>query len=444
MLRRKIDSYLLNWKNNPDKKPLIVKGMRQIGKTTSIREFAKNYKCFIEINFYLQPKYKDIFSSYNANEIVKRISLLNPDIEIVEGDTLILFDEIQEYSDALTSFKSFYENKKFDVIASGSLLGIDYQNITSVPVGAKEEIEMTSLDFEEFLWAKGYKDAFIDELLEYLINLKPLPKLYLNLLNNLFNEYLIVGGLPEVVYKYCNSNNYNNMLKLQDDICLTYRNDIEKYVVSLDKSRVLFVFDSIIRQLAKDNHKFQYTMLGHGARYNQLYPCVQWIKDAGLISIVYNLKSLQIPLSFNKIDNNYRIYFSDTTLFLNKLDKEDRKNLIVNQNYDIFNGAFYENIVCEALTKQGFELYFYKSEDATKELDFVIRVKNNIIPIEVKKYRGRSASLNYILENNNNINFGIKLTRSNINLDGKIITIPYCLSFLLKRFFIHSNIFNNY
>lgn len=441
MLKRKIDKVLIDWKNSYDKKPLIVKGMRQVGKTTSIRNFSKNYKCYVEINFALKPYYKDIFKgSYEADDIIKKLTLIDNNIEVIENNTLILFDEIQEFPDALTSFKSFYENKKYDVIASGSLLGINYQNISSVPVGFKCEIEMKSLDFEEFLWAKGYDSSFIDELFSYLLNLKPLPVFYFDLLNNLFNEYLYIGGLPEVVNKYCNADTYSGLFNLQDDLCLTYKNDIEKYALSLDKSKILFIYDNIINQLAKDNHKFQYTMLGHGSRYYQYYPCIKWIEDAGLINIVYNLRDLKMPLSLNKIENNYRIYFSDTTLFINKLDKQDKDKIFIYKNFEIFNGAFYENVVCEALAKQNIELYFYKNENATVELDFVVRVKDDIVPIEVKRKRGRSNSLNFILQNSD-LPYGIKLSNSNIGLENKIITIPYSLTFLLSRFFNESNLF---
>lgn len=441
MLKRKIDQFLLNWKNDINKKPLIVKGMRQVGKTTSIRNFAKNYKCFIEINFNLEPYYKDIFKeSYDADNIIKKISLINNNKNIVENNTLILFDEIQEFPDALTSFKSFCENKKYDVIASGSLLGINYQNISSIPVGFKSEVEMKSLDFEEFLWAKGYDSSFVDELFNYLLNLKQLPIFYLNLVNKLFTEYLYIGGLPEVVNRFCQTNNYNGMFNLQNELCLTYNNDIEKYALSLDKSKILFIYNNIINQLAKDNHKFQYTMLGQGARYYQYYPCIKWIEDAGLINIVHNLHNLELPLSINKIENNYRIYFSDATFFINKLDKQDKEKIYLYQDFEIYNGAFYENVVCEALAKQNIDLYFYKNESATIELDFVVRVKDDIVPIEVKRKRGRSNSLKFILQNNN-LSYGIKLTNTNIGIDNKIITIPYALTFLLSRFFNESSLF---
>ena len=243
---------------------------------------------------------------------------------------------------------------------------------------------MRSLDFEEFLWAKGYDSSFVDEIYQYLINLKELPPFYLKLLFDLFEEYLLIGGLPEAVFKYA--------------------------------------------------------MLGHGARYHQYYPCVQWIRDAGLINIVNNLKRLDKPLSINKLDNNFRMYFSDTTLFLNQLDKQDKEKIRIDKDYDIFNGAFYENVICEALIKQEFEPYFYKSEDATVELDVFLRVKDGLVPIEVKRNRGRSSSLKFILDKK--IPVDIKLSKTNISHNEKIINILYALTFLLQRFFNESPLFN--
>ena len=210
MLKRKIDSFLEDWKNNPNKKPLIVSGARQIGKTTSIGEFGKTYESYIEINFFLEPKYKAIFNSgYEVNEIIKELSLLNPNFKIIPNNTLILFDEIQSYPDAITSLKSFALDKRFDIICSGSLLGVHYKHITSVPVGFKEEYIMKAMDFEEFLWANGYRNEHIEELFCSMKKLKPLSENIMNTFSKLFEDYLFCGGYPEAVNIFVKEKNFS-------------------------------------------------------------------------------------------------------------------------------------------------------------------------------------------------------------------------------------------
>ena len=204
LLKRKIDAFLSSWKGNNDRKPLIVKGARQVGKTESIRFFAKNnYKNVIEINFVFQKQYKQIFSDgYEVDSIIKNISLLNPSLSFPEGDTLFFFDELQECPDCATCLKSFMQDGRYDVICSGSLMGVYYKEIESNSVGYKEDYEMYSLDFEEFLWAKGYSSSMVDDVYAHLETLQPFSALEFDVLMNLFKDYMILGGMPEVVYNY--------------------------------------------------------------------------------------------------------------------------------------------------------------------------------------------------------------------------------------------------
>lgn len=436
MLKRKVDLFLKEWKENINRKPLIISGARQIGKTTSIREFGKSYESFIEIDFVKMPKFKTIFKNgYDVNDIIKEISLLNPKFKFIKNNTLILFDEIQEYPDAATSLKPFSEDGRFDVICSGSLLGVNYKKISSIPVGFKEDYVMYSLDFEEFLWANGYNDNQIEDIYNYMKNIMPLPETYLNVLRKLYRDYIFVGGMPEAVNSFIKNGTFSETFNVQKRIYKDYEDDITKYVEGLSVAKVKKIYRHISSQLAKDNHKFQISKLGHGARQREYEGTEEWLKDAGIINIAYNLEKLDLPFSSYEMSDYFRIYYADHSLFIANLDDESKEDLIINENYEIYNGALYESLVSEALIKSGFKLYFYKNIDATIELDFLIRVKNEMVPIEVKRNRGRSVSLNYVLDNNEKVNFGLKLTNGNIGFENNKFTFPYYLAFLLKRFF---------
>lgn len=440
MLKRKVDLFLMKWKENSNKKPLIISGARQIGKTTSIREFGKTYESFVEIDFVKMPQFKTIFKNgYEVKNIIKEISLLEPKFKFIENNTLILFDEIQEYPDAATSLKPFSEDGRFDVICSGSLLGVNYKKISSIPVGFKEEYTMYSLDFEEFLWANGYEDSQIDDIYEYMKSLMPLTETYVNKLKQLYRDYIFVGGMPEAVKLFVTNGTFSEAFDVQKRIYKDYEDDITKYVEGLDSAKVKRVYRHISAQLAKDNHKFQISKIGHGARTRDYIGTEEWLKDAGITNIAYNLEELELPFSSYEISDYFRIYYADHSLFIANLDEEAKEDLIINENYEIYNGALYESLVSEALIKSGFKLYFYKNSDSTIELDFLVRIKNEIVPIEVKRNRGRSKSLNNILENNEKIKYGIKLTNGNIGFENNKFTFPYYLTFLLKKFFKDSD-----
>jgi predicted AAA+ superfamily ATPase len=436
MLKRKVDVFLKKWKENHNKKPLIISGARQIGKTTSIRELGKTYESFIEIDFVKMPQFKTIFKNgCEVKNIIKEISLLEPKFKFIEKNTLILFDEIQAYPDAATSLKSFSEDGRFDVICSGSLLGVNYKKISSIPVGFKEEYTMYSLDFEEFLWANGYDENQIEDIYDYMKKLMPLPEVYVNKLSQLFRDYIFVGGMPEAVKLFVSSGTFSESFDVQKRIYKDYEDDITKYVEGLDFAKVKRVYRHISAQLAKDNHKFQISKIGHGARLRDYIGAEEWLKDAGIVNISYNLDELNIPFSSYEMSDYFRIYYAEHSLFIANLDEESKEDLVVNENYEIYNGALYESLVSEALVKSGFKLYFYKNSDSTIELDFLIRIKNEIIPVEVKRNRGRSKSLNIILDTNENINYGLKLTNGNIGFENNKFTFPYYLTFLIKRFF---------
>ena len=438
LLKRKIDKFLVEWKNSEDRKPLIVKGARQVGKTESIRNFAKNnYKSVIEINFALQKQFKDIFDDgFEVDTIIKNISLRNPNLEFIPQNTLIFFDELQDCINCATSLKSFHQDGRYDVICSGSLMGINYNEIESNSVGNKEDYEMYSMDFEEFLWAKGYKEEQIENLYNHMKNLKPFSEVEFSVMIENFKEYMIIGGMPAIVNSFVKNNNYSGTLKMQKQILLDYEEDITKYAGGLDYGKILNVYRKIPVFLGNENKKFQISKIEAGARNREYIGTIDWLRASGIINICYCLEQPELPLGGNYNPDNYRIYFSDTGLLIGSLDEEAQEDLRNNKNFNTYKGAIYENIVGDMLVKAGYNLYFYKNEKGTVEMDFFIRDKDSLIPVEVKATDGSTTSLNHVIESEKykDIKYGIKLGYKNIGFNGKFYTFPYFLTFLLKKY----------
>lgn len=437
-LKRKIDNYLIEWKSNSNRLPLIIKGARQIGKTNAIRNFGlNNYKTFIEINFALNPEFKTIFDrSFNVDEIVKEITLRRPEIEVIPYDTLIFFDEMQECVSTATSLKSFREDGKYDVICSGSLMGINYKKIESNSVGNKEDYTMHSMDFEEFLWAKGYKEDVIYDMLSSMIKLEPLSNTMYDVMLESFKEYMIIGGMPAIVSNFIMNKNFSGILKMQQQILLDYEEDITKYAEGLDQSKILTVYKNIPVFLGNENKKFQITKIQDGARNREYIGVLDWLDRAGIINICYSLNQVCLPLKGNYNPSNYRIYFGDTGLLIGSLDEEAQDDLRKNQNFNTYKGAIYENVIADMLVKQDYNLYFYKNEKGTMGMDFFIRDSGSLIPVEVKANDNATVSLNNLIDNKNykDIKYGIKLCNKNIGFNGKFYTFPYFMTFLLKRY----------
>lgn len=437
-LTRKIDSFLLNWKQTGNKYPLIVKGARQIGKTEAIEHFAKNnYKSIVSINFVLQKQYKGIFDDgFEVDTILKNISLINPDFEFIPGETLIFFDEIQDCINCATSLKSFKIDGRFDVICSGSLMGINYNEIESNSVGYKEDYEMYSLDFEEYLWAKGYKAEQIDELFNKMFTVTPLSTVEYNVMLDNFREYMVLGGMPKVVFTFVTQKNYSGTLKLQKQLILDYEEDITKYAGGLDKGRILDIYRKIPVFLGKENKKFQISKVRSGARNRDYIGTVDWLNNAGIVNVCYCMTSPELPLKGNYNPDNYKLYFSDTGLLIGSLDEEVQDDLRQNKNFNTYKGAIYENIVADMLKKQGYQLYFYRNDKSTLEMDFFVRDADSLVPVEVKANDSATTSLKNLIEKDNysDVKYGIKLANKNIGFNGKFYTFPYFLTFLLKRF----------
>lgn len=443
-LKRKIDAFLAEWKANPDRKPLIVKGPRQVGKTESIKRFGDmNYQSVITINFVEEPKYKMITADgYKADDIIKNISRMDPSKRFVEGETLIFFDELQEFPEIATALKFFKIDGRFDVICSGSMLGINYRKIESNSVGYKSDYEMFSLDFEEFLWAKGYDDAFIEDMLEHMRNLTPFNEVQMSVCSSLFLDYCILGGMPAVVREFIVKGTFEGSLEVQRQLIADYKEDIRKYAEGIDQARILNVFNHIPAQLAKDNKKFQISKVASGARFRDYRGCVEWLDDAGMVNICYCLNFPELPLQGNYDDTKYEIYFADSGLLVAMLDEEAQEDLRTNKNLGVYKGALYENVVGEALVKAGYKLYYYKRDDSTLEQDFFVRTASALIPVEVKAKNGTAKSMRTLISSEKyaDIHCGIKFTGGNIGYSDDIYTFPYFCAFLLKRYLTVANI----
>lgn len=436
--RRKIDDYLKKWKEDPSHKPLIVKGARQIGKTESLLHFAKsNYENVVYINFALEKKFINILADgYDVGSVIKNITLADPSKKFIPDKTIILFDEIQENPDIATTLKSFKIDAGYDVICSGSMLGINYKKIHSNSVGAKTDYEMHSMDFEEFLWAKGYSQEQIDSILQHMLDNKPFNENESSVFKSLFLDYCVLGGMPEVVKIYIETGTFSGTLDVQEQIRLDYEEDVRKYAEGIDQAKIIRVYRSIPAQLAKENKKFQFNKVEKNARSREYTGCIEWLKDAGVIVECNCLQFPELPLKGNIEEKKYKIYYPDTGLLVSALDEEAQDDLRINKNLGVYKGALYENFVAEAFVKQGLGLFYYKKDNSSLEEDFFVRTQNDLIPVEVKSGNNQSKSLAELIENRtySDISYGIKLGNFNVGHANDIYTFPYFCAFKLKEY----------
>ena len=436
--KRKIDDFLQEWKADAKHKPLIIKGARQIGKTESILHFAKqNYKNIIYINFALEKKFMQILADgYDVESVTRNITLADPSIQFIPKESIILFDEIQEHPDVATTLKSFHRDGNYDVICSGSMLGINYKRIHSNSVGSKTDYEMFSMDFEEFLWAKGYREEQIASILSHMLENKPFNENEISIFKELFLTYSVLGGMPDVLKQYLETGTFSGTLDLQNQIRLDYEEDVRKYAEGLDQTKIISVYRSIPAQLAKENKKFQFNKVAKNARSREYSGCIDWLKDAGIIMECNCLQSPELPLKGNVEESKYKLYYMDTGLLISSLDEEAQEDLRVNKNLGVYKGALYENFVAEAFVKQGFGLYYYKKENASLEEDFFVRTQNALIPVEVKANSNQSKALSALISNKRyqDISFGIKFGDVNVGHANQIYTFPYFCAFKLKEY----------
>ena len=440
-LKRKIDAFLEEWKARKTRKPLIIRGARQIGKTETIRHFAaKHYDHVVEINFVDSPVFKTITAEgYKPASIIAAISRIDNSFTFTPGKTLLFFDEIQEHPDITTSLKFFCQNGRFDVICSGSLLGLHYRQISSNSVGYREDCEMQALDFAEFLAAKGHPDSVVGEMLSHLADSAPFGEAEMAVFPRLFLDYCITGGMPEVVRTHVESGTFEGILDLQRQLNSAYRDDVRKYAKGIEQTRIINVLEHIPAQLARENKKFTLSRIQRGARFNEYWGCVEWLRDAGIVNVCHCLNFPELPLKGNYDASKYKLYLADSGLLVAQLDDEAQEDLRARRNLHTYGGGLFENIVAEAIRKSGGELYYYRRDDSRLEEDFFLRTKSNLVPIEVKATGGRSKSLRTLIESAHypDIAFGVKVSSGNIGFENGIRTVPHFCAFLLKDWLSH-------
>lgn len=432
MLKRKIEKELLNWKNTKSKECLLIKGARQVGKTYIVDKFAReNYKSYIYINFLRNPSQKKIFEGeLSPKTIYQNISLYVDNVDFIENDTLIFFDEIQECPNARTALKFLAIDDKYDVISSGSLLGINYKEITSIPVGYERQIEMHSLDFEEFLWAIGKNEMAIDALRESFENRNKieynLNELYLSYLKS----YIVVGGMPEVVNKFIETNNYQVVFSEQNKIINSYYDDIDKYASIPDRQKIKDCYQSIPRQLAKEYKKFQYSVVSKGSTSKKYANSINWLIDAAMVGKCVNVSTPMFPTSAYEIGEEFKIYLNDVGLLTAIFGYETQKSILTDKLVGSAKGGIYENLVYDILTKKGYKLRYYKKANSEMEIEFLVDRDAEVIPIEVKSKNGATLSLNNFIKDYSP-SVAYKLINGNVGVSDNKVSIPLYMAMFL-------------
>ena len=438
MLKRKIESKLIEWKNDPDRKPLIIKGCRQCGKTFSVLNFAKkNYKNVVYINFFETSSYKTAFhGNLNVDNIVLMLTAQMGDEAVFEeGKTVLILDEIQECPEARTALKFFKLDGRYDVLATGSLLGVSGYGkaITSIPVGYETIIDMKPLDFEEFLWANGITSQLIDLLKKSLEDETPVPEALHLRMRELLLQYTVVGGMPDAVNEFINSKQMNKVLQIQQNIVSSYEDDMVKYANQNDKPLIKECFQSIPKQLAKENKKFQYSTIRKGSTATKYAGSLQWVEDAGIIARCHNLSITELPLDGNAEPDTFKVYMCDTGLFVSMLESGTQSDILQGNLFG-YKGAIFENLIADIFNKMGRKLYYFH-KDSGLEVDFVIRYQGFCTLVEVKATNGNAKSTKTILNHPEkyHVSHAIKLGDYNIGRSGMLLTLPTYMAFLLKQ-----------
>ena len=443
MLRRKIYDQLIDWKNRRKteklKKCLLIKGARQVGKTFIIREFGKNeYQSFINIDFFRQKDLKVIFDGdLTSEEIYKRMTSNIPGVRLIPGETLIFLDEIQCCGNARTALKYLAEDLRFDVIVSGSLLGLSYgqdddedvEEPSSLPVGYENHLTMYSLDFEEFMWAYGYDETAILSLREFIGNEEQIPEVTHKKYEDLFREFMVVGGMPEAVDDFMEHKDFARVMRIQQDIITVYQDDISKHAKGREKQLVRMCYDAIPKQLAKELKKFQYSTVEKGQTRRKFGGSVQWLKDSGLVNACYNISEPCVPLMANAKEEQFKLYINDTGLLTCMYGFETKRALLNNTIRGSARGGLYENIIAESLVKRGCSLYYYKPDD-NREIEFLIEKNGEVVPVEVKAGNTASPSLNRFIDEYNP-GLAYKLIGNRNGISGVKNTLPHYMVMFL-------------
>ena len=444
MYKRKIESLLLEWKDQPKCKPLIIKGVRQCGKTSSVLAFAKaNYKHVVYLDFRAYPEYKQFFyPNLDINDIVMRITATIPNIVIEPHKTCFVFDEIQDCPIARSSLKYFSLDGRYDVLCTGSLLGVngyktkeeqEEERNASIPVGFERIVNMYPLDFEEWLWANGIKPEHIDILRQHLREETPVEPALHTRFRELLLQYVFVGGMPEAVSTFLNTQQIGPLVTVQREIIDTYKADMVKYALPADKARIRECFDSIPAQLARENKKFSYQVVRPGGRGRDYYGSLQWIEDAGIIRRCYNTEITELPLEGVAIKDLFKVYMADTGLLISMLE-DGIQGSILQGDLGAYKGAIYESLLADILSKMGRKLYYFH-KDSGLEIDFLMRYKGECILVECKARTGNAKSMRTVLTHPEkyHVNHAIKIGDYNVGRDGALLTIPFYMAFLLTE-----------
>jgi len=439
MLKRKFIETLKQWKNTKKKECLLVNGARQVGKTFIIDVFGReNYQSYIYLNLFKNPEYKQIFEGeLEPTEIYKRISLLVKNVKFIEGDTLIFIDEIQACSKARTALKFLALDDKYDIVASGSLLGLHYNKPSqekadeiSIPVGYEREVEMHSLDFEEFLWATGVSESAVENLKEFYEQKKAMSDTIKDLYQNKLREYLVVGGMPAVVNAFVETSNFQEAFKVQQKIFKAYEDDIQHYATNTERPKIRACYYSIPRQLAKEYSKFQYKTVEKNGNAKKYGNALDWLVDAGLIKRVHNVSLPEMPLKAYEQPENFKVYVTDIGLATHQFGFETQSALLRKELKGHAKGGIYENLIFDILHKRGLALNYYKNGENTQEIEFVFERSGEVVPVEVKSRNGLTTSMNEFIKKYSPT-LAIKLIDGNVGVDGNKVSLPQFMAMFL-------------
>ena len=436
-LRRQFYDFLVGWKASRGRECLLVKGARQIGKTFIIEKFGReNYESFIEINFIEEPEFASVFDgNLDADTICSSISAIRPDVRFIPGRTLIFLDEIQECPNARTAFKFLAQDGRYDVIASGSLLGIKYKRKgrnrepKSVAVGFERQVTMHSLSFEEFLWAKGYGPQQIDNIRGYFARREPVPEAVNAKFHSLVHEYVVVGGMPEVVRGYIETRHFGDVQRTQEKILEAYIDDIHKYADAVDIPKIERCFRAMPLILAKENRKFKYSEVEKGATARKYLSSVDWLKDSNLASLAECVNVALPGLAGYVREDWFKLYLSDVGLLCASYGMLVKRQVLDNTLKGNVKGGLYENLVAGVLVRNGIPVRYYRNDEV--EMEFVIETDDGVVPVEVKSQTGRTLSLDKMLRGDA-IRYGYKLTGGNVGVSDKKITIPHYMAMFIR------------
>lgn len=443
VFKRKIDKILEDWLGEPHHKPIVVKGIRQCGKTSSVMDFAtRHFKHVVYLDFRMHPDYKKFFvTDISVSSIIMRISAAIPTAEIEPHETCFVFDEIQDCPLARSSLKYFFLDGRFEVMCTGSLLGVHGYKTkeqkdepeASIPVGFEHIVEMYPMDFEEWLWANGIKPMHFSYLKECLQKETPVDPALHDRFRELLHQYVVVGGMPEVLTTFVETGHVGKVLTVQKRIVEEYKADMVKYATPADKAHVRECFESIPAQLVREYKKFSYNIVRKGGRGRDYAGSLQWIEDAGIVRRCYNIEKTELPLDGNKIQSEFKVYMSDIGLLISMLEDGTQSNILSGDLLG-YKGAIFENLVADLLGKMGRKLYYYH-KDSGVELDFVMRYQGKCTPVECKAQTGNAKSLKTVLKNTEkyHVEQAIKLGDYNIGRNGAILTLPLYMGFLLTQ-----------